>query len=44
MHGVFQPGRQAGAFVAGTDTAVESTADAVEAIFKVFERHADRRR
>jgi dihydrolipoamide dehydrogenase len=36
VHGVFQPGRHAGAFVAGTDTAVESTADAVEAIFKVL--------
>ena len=36
VHGVFQPGRHGGAFVAGTDTAVESTADAVEAIFKVL--------
>jgi zinc protease len=36
VHGVFQPGRYGGAFVAGTDTAVESTADAVEAIFKVL--------
>ena len=36
VHGVFQPGRHAGAFVAGTDTAVESTADAALAIFKVL--------
>jgi zinc protease len=36
VHGVFQPGRQAGAFMAGTDTAVESTADAITAIFKVL--------
>jgi zinc protease len=36
VHGVFQPGRHAGAFMAGTDTAVESTADAIEAIFKVL--------
>ncbi len=36
VHGVFQPGRHGGAFVAGTDTAVESTADAIEAIFKVL--------
>ena len=36
VHGVFQPGRQGGAFVAGTDTAVESTADTIEAIFKVL--------
>ena len=37
VHGVFQPNRQAGAFVAATDTALESTADAVEAIFTVLE-------
>jgi zinc protease len=36
VHGVFQPGRQSGMFMAGTDTALESTADAVEAIFKVL--------
>jgi zinc protease len=36
VHGVFQPGRQAGQFTAGTDTAIESTADTVEAIFKVL--------
>ncbi len=36
VHGVFQPGRHGGAFVAGTETAVESTADAIEAIFKVL--------
>ena len=43
VHGVFQPGRHGGAFVAGTETAVESTADAIEAIFKVFDdmRKAD---
>jgi zinc protease len=37
VHGVFQPGRHAGQFSAGTDTAVESTADTVEAIFKVLD-------
>ncbi|HZN64765.1 MAG TPA: pitrilysin family protein, partial [Tepidisphaeraceae bacterium] len=37
VRGVFEPGRQAGAFVASTDTAVESTADAVLAIFKVLD-------
>ena len=37
VHGVFQPGRHGGAFVASTETAVESTADAVEAIFKVLD-------
>jgi zinc protease len=36
VHGVFQPNRQAGAFIAGTDTAIESTADAITAIFKVL--------
>lgn len=36
VHGVFAPGRQVGAFVAGTDTALESTADAIQAIFKVL--------
>ncbi len=36
VHGVFQPGRHGGAFIAATDTAVESTADAIEAMFKVF--------
>jgi zinc protease len=37
VYGVFQPNRQAGAFMGGTDTAIESTADAVEAMFKVFD-------
>jgi predicted Zn-dependent peptidase len=37
VHGVFGPNRQAGAFNAGVDTAVESTADAVQAMFDVFE-------
>jgi zinc protease len=36
VHGVFQPGRHSGAFAAGTETALESTADAIEAIFKVL--------
>ena len=36
VHGVFDPGRQAGSFTAATDTAIESTADAIEAMFKVF--------
>ena len=36
VHGVFQPTRHTGAFVAATETAIESTADAVEAIFKVL--------
>jgi zinc protease len=36
VHGVFQPGRHAGAFMAGTETSLETTAEAVEAMFKVF--------
>jgi zinc protease len=36
VSGTFQPARHGGTFSATTDTAVESTADAVEAIFKVF--------
>ena len=36
VKGIFQPGRHAGEFVASTDTAVETTADAIEAIFKVL--------
>jgi zinc protease len=36
VHGVFQPSRHAGAFISATDTATESTAEAVEAIFKVL--------
>jgi zinc protease len=36
-HGVFQPARLAGAFVGSTDTAVENSAAAIEAMFKVFE-------
>jgi zinc protease len=35
-HGVFMPGRHAGAFVGMTDTAIENSADAIEAMFKVF--------
>lgn len=34
--GVFQPTRQAGHFEGGLDTRLETTADAVEAMFKVF--------
>jgi zinc protease len=37
-HGIFQPGRQAGAFQGQTDTAVETSADAVRAMFEVFEK------
>ena len=37
VSGRFGPGRQAGAFVGATDTALETTAAAVEAMFKVFE-------
>ena len=37
VHGIFQPGRHGGIFGADTETAVESTADAIEAIFKVFD-------
>ena len=36
VSGVFQPGRHNGAFICKTETAVESTADAIEAIFKVL--------
>jgi predicted Zn-dependent peptidase len=36
VHGVFAPNRQAGSFDASVDTALESTADAIEAMFKVF--------
>ncbi len=35
--GIFSPGRHSGAFVGSTDTAVESTGAAVEAMWKVFE-------
>src|SRR5206468_12256950 len=38
VHGVFQPNRQAGSFNGGVDTAVETTADAVVAMFEVFDR------
>jgi len=34
--GMFQPGRQAGQFTAGTETSFATTADALEAMFKVF--------
>jgi zinc protease len=37
VSGRFAPGRHGGAFVGATDTAVESTADTVEAMFKVFD-------
>jgi predicted Zn-dependent peptidase len=37
VSGRFSPGRHAGVFTGATDTAVESTADTVEAMFKVFE-------
>jgi zinc protease len=35
VHGVFAPGRHGGTFTVGTETKVESTADAIDAIFKV---------
>jgi predicted Zn-dependent peptidase len=37
VHGIFAPNRQAGQFTAAVDTAVESTADAVAAMFEVFD-------
>lgn len=37
VHGVFQPGRQAGAFVAGTDGRIDKAAESIEAIFHVLE-------
>ena len=37
VRGTFDPGRHAGAFVASTDTALESTADAVRAVWKVLD-------
>jgi len=37
VQGIFDPSRQAGDFSAGTDTAIESTGDAIVAMFKVFE-------
>jgi zinc protease len=37
VHAVFDPSRQAGDFTGATDTAIESTGDAVVAMFKVFE-------
>ena len=37
VQGQFQPTRHGGTFVGATDTAVESTADAIEAMFKVFD-------
>lgn len=36
VFGMFRPGRQAGEFAAGTETDVKNAADAVEAMFKVF--------
>ena len=38
VYGVFQPNREAGSFGGGVDTAIESTADAVQAMFDVFEK------
>ena len=38
VRGIFQPNRQAGAFIGSTDTAIESTGAAVEAMFEVFDR------
>src|SRR5207244_2120769 len=35
--GYFQPGRRAGAFMGQTDTKFETTADTIEAMFKVFD-------
>jgi zinc protease len=37
VSGSFSPGRHAGSFGGGTDTAIETTADAIEAMFKVFD-------
>jgi zinc protease len=37
-HGIFQPGRHAGAFLGQTDTAIESTGDAINAMFVVFDQ------
>jgi zinc protease len=37
VSGTFNAGRHAGSFGGGTDTAIETTADAVEAMFKVFD-------
>lgn len=36
VSGVFQPGRHAGAFVSSTETKLQTTADTIEAIFKVL--------
>ena len=36
VYGRFAPGRHAGEFVAGTETGTATTADAIEAMFKVF--------
>jgi zinc protease len=36
VRGVFQPGRHSGSFSGVIDTAIPSTADAIEAMFKVF--------
>jgi zinc protease len=35
--GMFRPGRHGGTFVAGSDTTIPSTADAVESMMKVFD-------
>ena len=35
--GIFQPNREAGSFNGGVDTAIETTADSAEAMFKVFD-------
>ena len=39
--GLFRPGRHGGTFVAGTDTKLASTAEAVEAMFEVFDGMRD---
>ncbi|QOV88327.1 M16 family metallopeptidase [Humisphaera borealis] len=37
VHGVFQPGRQAGVFTAGTDGRIDKAAESIEAIFHVLD-------
>ena len=39
--GSFRPGRHGGTFLAGTDTKLPSTAEAIEAMFEVFEGMCD---
>jgi len=38
VYGVFKPGRNVGSFEAGTETAIESTPDTVQAMWDVFRR------